>query len=236
MGRGRQTEGGEKMIRRDYLMRMIEEAVAALRRSQKLRGEEKWDEAGGELDEEFKKLVGAGPQAVAQLSETELLAKMLAGEATLYVRDKTFLLTALLKEAGDLAVAQEHFEAGRACYLKGLHLLLNVLAREAPEGIPEFVPRVEMFVSALEETPLPLRTQAALMQHYEFTGQFGRAEDCLFAMLEEQEDSAMLDFGVAFFERMKHQTDEALMGGNLPRAEVASGLAELRSKKSGTPS
>jgi hypothetical protein len=36
----------------------------------------------------------------------------------------------------------------------------------------------------LRNDPLPLRTLALLMQHYERTGEFAKAEDELFAMLD----------------------------------------------------
>src|SRR5438445_11964979 len=96
--------------------------------------------------------------------------------------------TTMLKEAGDLADAQEQREESRACYLKGLHLLLGTLARGEVFDCPDFVPKVEVFMAALADSPLPLPTHALLMQHYERTGEFAKAEDALFAMLEREPD------------------------------------------------
>src|SRR3974390_3094339 len=117
------------MIRRDYILRMIEEFAHALSRIQSLQKGQRWQEAGGAVDEEFQRLTGQGAAAIAKLSETELLARLMQGEPTQVVRDKTLILTTLLKEAGDLAAAQERSNESRTCYLKGLHLLLEVLAR-----------------------------------------------------------------------------------------------------------
>jgi hypothetical protein len=76
---------------------------------------------------------------------------------------------------------------------------------------------------------LPLETQARLMQHYEVTGQFAKAEDCLFAMLEaEPGNAALVQFGIAFCERLRGQSDASLASGNLPRPELEASLAELR--------
>ena len=44
---------------------------------------------------------------MAALSETELLAKLIEGEPTQVVHQKTLLLVSLLNEAGDLAAAPE---------------------------------------------------------------------------------------------------------------------------------
>src|SRR5262245_48134886 len=137
------------MIRRDYILRMIEQFIQALARLRALKQERRWDQAVETLDEEFKRFVGIGAAAVERLTETELLARTIQGEPSLAVRDKTLLLTGLLKEAGDLAVAREQPDEGRAWYLKGLHLLLETLGREESLETPECVPRVEAFVSAL---------------------------------------------------------------------------------------
>ena len=98
------------------------------------------------------------------------------------VREKIFFLTTLLKEAGDIAAAEGRAAESRACYLKGLHLLLDSLARGDAFEQPEFVPKVDLFVGALDE--MPAHTSAVLMEHYERTGQFGKAEDALYAILE----------------------------------------------------
>ena len=222
------------MIRRDYILRMIEEFVQVLSRIKSLEWGQLWREAACVADEEFQRLTGAGAAAVAQLTETELLARLIQGEPTQVVRQKALMLTTLLKEAGEVAAAQGRPEESRASFLKGLHLLLETLARHEAFECPDFVPRVEVFVTALGDKPLPLETQARLMQHYEVTGEFGKAEDCLFAMLEaEPGNAALVEFGIDFCERLRGQSDASLASGNLPRAELEAGLAELRGLRAG---
>lgn len=224
--------GALGMIRRDYILGMIQDFCEALARLNRLKAGQKWSEASATLDEQFERLAGAGPQAVARLSETELLASLLRGEPTQVVHEKTLMLTTLLKEAGDLAAARQEEQESRVCYLKGLHLLLDTLASEDVAEFPDFVPRVEVFVQALNDAPLPLTTQGLLMQHYERTGQFGKAEDALFAMLAAApEEPGLVDFGLRFYQRLQALPDATLAEGNLPRPELQAGLAELRSKR-----
>jgi hypothetical protein len=113
-----------------------------------------------------------------------------------------------------------------------LHLLLETLAREESFALPDFVPRVELFATALQGSPLPLETQALLMQHYERSGQFAKAEDALFAMFEAEPGNAgLVEFGASFYKRLQGQSDAALASGNLPRPELEAGLAELRTRR-----
>jgi tetratricopeptide (TPR) repeat protein len=218
------------MIRRDYIIRLIEEFVEALARIRDLKNERRTGEAALLTEQEFKRISGIDSESLLKLSETELLAKLIQDDALQSVREKIFFLTTLLKEAGDIAVAEGRTVESRACYLKGLHLLLDSLARANAFEQPEFVPKVELFVDALDE--IPLQTSVLLMEHYERTGQFAKAEDSLFAILDaEPENTAALEFGISFYNRLLGQTDSQLNDGNLPRAEVESGLAELHDRQ-----
>lgn len=224
------------MIRRDYILRMLAEFFEMLSRIRGLQKNQLWDQARQLTDEEFQRLVGLGAAAVAQLSETELLARVIQGETTLAVREKTLILATLLKEAGDIAAGQEKYIESRAYHLKGLDLLLGVLAREDIFEFPEFVPRVEAFVQVLSDGPLPLTTQAMLMQQYERSGAFGKAEDILFSMMEEApQNVGLLDFGIAFYQRLRSQSNDALAAGNLPRGELDAALTQLVARKAATP-
>src|SRR5262245_5871297 len=97
---------------------MIEEFCQALARMRSLKQGQRWNEAQDELDSEFQKLIGEGAEAVAQHSETDLLARLMADGPTHLLREKTFILSSLLKEAGDIAAGQDQFEQSRQCYLK----------------------------------------------------------------------------------------------------------------------
>jgi hypothetical protein len=168
------------------------------------------------------------------LSVSELTARLVQGESTQWARIKTHALIALLKEAGDAAAAENHTDESRAFYLKGLDLLLSSVAGVGSE-MPEFVPGLEVFLASLADAPLPAWTQAALMHHYEQSGAFAKAEDALFDLLDTAPGSGeAIDFGMAFYERLLGRTDEALVNGNLPRAELEAGLAELRRRKLGS--
>lgn len=220
------------MIRRDYILRMVEEFVQALARIRALKKDQQFGEASVLTEEEFKRITGLDSEALLKLSETELLARLIQSEPMHAVREKMFFLTTLLKETGDIAMAEGREEDSRACYLKGLHLLLDSLARGDSFEQPEFVPKVDLFVGALAEGELPLSTNALLMEHYERTGQFAKAEDAFYAILEaDPKNSAALDFGISFYERLLGKNDPALTEGNLPRQEVEAGLEELHRRK-----
>lgn len=220
------------MIRRDYILRMIEEFIQAMARLKALKNGERWDEAAAALDEEFQRLLDGGARAAVRLSDTELLAKLVQGEPTQAVRHKTLMLVRLFSEAGETAAAQDRLEESVEYYLKALHLLLEVLARGERFEWPEFVPKIQALTAAVPRNKLPAQTQALLMQHYESSGEYAKAEDALFGLLEaDPNNAAIVDFGLAFYRRLLAQTDAALSAGNLPRSEIQQSMNELASRR-----
>lgn len=217
------------MIRRDYLLRMIEEFMAMLSRISSLKKGQQWQEATDVLDKEFQRLLGTGAAKIAELSETDLLARLIQGEPTQIVRQKTFMLVTVLTEAAEAAAARGQAAESLLYYSKGLNLLLDTLAEGEASDCPAFVPRVEGLIAALGETSLPMPTQLRLMHYYESMGQFAKAEDALFTLLDTQpNEPALVEFGLQFYRRLQGQSDAALLAGNLPRTELETGIAELK--------
>jgi hypothetical protein len=220
------------MIRRDYILEMIGEFMQALTRIRALRQGARWEEAWQAVDAECEKIAATGARNLARLSETELLARLARDQPTQTVRTRLFLVISLLQEAADIAAAEGRMEEAREIYLKALHLLLVVSAEDDPAGHPAFVPRVEALVQGLADAPMPVRTQMMLMRHYESTGQWAKAEDSLFSVLDAtKNDPASVEFGEAFYQRILRQNDAMLATGNLPRAEAEEGLRELQRRK-----
>lgn len=217
------------MLRRDYILRMIEEFVRALARLNTLKQERRFGEASIDLKEQFERLLGTDPQSALRLSDTVLLSKLIANEPSQPVRDKALMAARLFFEEGELAAARE--EEASAYYLKGLHLLLHTLRQHDLPELPEYVPTVERFVHAVRDVALPLQTSGLLMEHYERAGQFAKAEDMLFQILEgSPENTALVEFGEAFYRRLENQSEAALLGGGLSPEEVKTGIEELRRK------
>jgi hypothetical protein len=224
------------MIQRDYILRMIEEFRRVVEVIMAYRSEGRWQEVVGTVDEQFQRLIGVPAQQAIHLSETDLTARLMRGEATQVVRDKMLFLIRLFKEAGDAAVAQDRMDEGHNLLLRGLELRVGTYWGEEPSEHADFAPPVEAFTGALAGTTIPPRSQAMLMHHYERTGAFGKAEDALYALLEAAPDNhEVVDWGITFYERLQgRSSDSALEAGNLPRSELEAGLSELKARKACT--
>lgn len=216
------------MIRRDFIIRMIEELGRALAQIRALRRGRQSEAASQIIDAECEKLAALGVKGILSLSETELVARVSEGQLAQTVHFRTLSVVTLLCEAASISNDEGREEEAREIHLKALRLLLEVLSQEDPLEFPEFVPKVESILGALQNKPLPVETQTMLMRHYEATGQFAKAEDCLFAILDEVgPNPAIVGFGRAFYERILRRSDQSLAEGNLPRSEAKQGLHEF---------
>jgi len=221
------------MLRRDYLLRQIEEFVAAMAKLLGLTKNEQWQDASSLAAAQFQAIAGASAAELVRMSDTELLAQLIQGEPTFVLENKIFMLATLFKTQGDILAGEGKLEESRPYYLKGLHLLLDTFASNNMAKRPNYLPTVDAFLLGLGDSPLPLNTNVMLMRHFEQTGEFAKAEDTLFVMLEtEPSNPELLNFGTAFYQRLLQLSDDTLAAGNLPREEVKSGLAELEKRRS----
>jgi tetratricopeptide (TPR) repeat protein len=224
------------MIRRDYILRMIEECIRALTQTNSLKQEQRWSEADVELQNALKKLLDLDLATVKRFSAADLIVQLMQAGPTYALPEKMLVLTALLKEAGDVATGNNLVNEGRDHYLKALHLLLDALTQRDISECPPFVPNIETLRTLLVDTPLPPPLLAMLMQHYERAGEYAKAEDALFELLDaDPGNREVLNFGAAFYHRLLQQSDADLDRASLPRAEVEEGLKNLQERQPNPP-
>jgi tetratricopeptide (TPR) repeat protein len=201
------------------------EFLLALKR--KINGEQH-EEALEEINEAFKALLGMDSDFITHAPDDYLVLMTSlnsGGDAS-----KTLMLADLLNMQADALEMRGDYEQSDALSLKALNVLARVALQLTHAPMADHLERIEMFVDKLQNAVMPLRTKDALFQVYERVGQFAKAEDVLFDMLDaasEDEDEAIAEGGAAFYRRLLQHNDHELETGGLPRAEVEEGLREL---------
>jgi uncharacterized protein DUF6483 len=225
------------MTQRDYLLRMFEEMSRAIAQIVYHRQIKDYHASHELIDEQFKQTLGMGSGFIRALSDETLLA-MLTTMETLNV-EKCWLVALLLKAEGDLFVDEQDENHSYYSYLKACNLFLEVLHNKNRSKEIEKVSEVEDLLAKLEDYETPLRTQELLFWYFAHTGQYGQAEEILFDIveaktdgdLESMEDAPhMLKEGEAFYTSLLGKSDEALVAGNLSRAEIYAGLERLHTR------
>jgi len=217
------------MINKDYLLRLAEKVGRALATIIGLREYNKDEEALIYIDDLLLKTVGLTSRFLNSLSE-EMLVKTISplgtlnGEACLWI-------ASMLKAEGEIYESQDNTTASYYRYHKALYLFLALILQEPVPDNSDIYHDVNTLLNKLADYELPAPTKNQLFAYYEHTGNYGKAEDILFDLLETTTDaeqtSSLHERGRAFYTRLRAKSDEALLAGNLSRAEVEEGLTQL---------
>lgn len=223
------------MASRDYLIRQIEQLTSVLGKILGLKREQKPKHALLTIDEFLKRTYGMSTKLLDSLPEQELLR--MCDTQTLEGRDKLYTLAILLKEEGELQRMLGNEELADKRLLKSLRLLLTYA--ELPEDEQASTAEaIDEQLQAYTETgrALPMELAAKVWRYYGRAGQFAKAEDELFRLL--QQAAAVGDprighwiaEGLDFYQQLLELDDEQLACGNLPRNEIQDAIQELQER------
>ena len=88
---------------------------------------------------------------------------------------------------------------------------LEVLLLDGNISDVDYVPELEGLLYKLHDYELPATTELKLLQYYENTGKFAKAEDILFEMLNTvAPEKAVIQRGIAFYTQLRKKNDTVL--------------------------
>ncbi len=220
------------MIRRDYIIRVIEQFGAVWSQIVAQIGNGLLPTARGTLDRAYADMLGLDGDALRALRPAEIIARLRLSAAPEVANDRALVIAALFKGEGDLALASDDHEIGIWHYARALELLLAATAENPDAPLPEHIPTVDALVALLTDYHLPFAAQRMLLERYEQQHDFARAEDALFELLQREETRrSALEIADRFYARLAALDDTELARGNFSRAEIAAGIAAARAAR-----
>jgi len=215
------------MIERDYIMRMIDILSKVLARALFLRKSLEFPKAADELAAAARNLLGLDHDLILLMSDAQLIELLSTDE--LLGASKCYTLGMLLKEDAELSLEQGKQEEAAALLTKSASLLLTSFLGADTPVVPAHQTSVDEAIARLGSIRSPSPIALKLLDYYERTGRYDKAEDLLFDRLDD--DPEFLRKGLALYERLLAHTDEDLMRGNLPRTEIEEGRRELQQRQ-----
>ncbi len=209
------------MLQRDYLMRMTEILVKVLSKVLLFKKEMRYEDAKKEIETAAKTIVGIDLRLLSLLSVEDILKLLKTSDV---YAGRCIISAELLREYGDVFELQDY--KGIDIFLKALHLYLEALfTKELP--IPDiYFPKVNEIIDKLTEIEVTIELKYKLIEYYELSGQYSKAEDILFELLGENSNK-IKDKAILFYKRLQNRTNEQLNNGNLSREEVEESLEEI---------
>lgn len=209
------------MIKKDYILRLIDELVRVLARVFHLRDLKAYDDALSLLRSESERLIGLDGGMMEVLSADDIRKAVRAPEAALVAGRILEEMSHIYEETGDHARA-----TGTAVKTLDLYTGMMLVAPNAVDG--DYRARMSGLADVIAERELTYDDRRTLMRCYGLLGRFADAEDVLFGLLDDGDDrERTVEEGKAFYRRLSEMTDDELRAGGLPRDELDDGMKAL---------
>lgn len=211
------------MFRRDYLMNMIEQMTEAIGHILQLKRELKHQEALLVIDELLDKRFGLSGKLIRSLSDKDLMAVLTTNGVI--ETDKIQAIAVTLKQESELHAELGNEDASFTSGLKALQLFMRLSLVGAEPTLVNPSKEAEQLLEQLKAYELPVHAKLLLAEWLEGEGQFARAEDVLYELMEDE--AVGKEEAAAYYRRLLFYEDEKLEAGGLPREEVQYGLNSL---------
>ncbi|MHB1652933.1 MAG: DUF6483 family protein [Desulfitobacteriaceae bacterium] len=222
------------MFRNDYIMKMIQEFSIALAKILGLKAENKIEESQQVLTEALRYFTGMSKEAIEKLSDKDLINLVSGGKE--FNIEKCSMLGELLKQQADIYMFEDDISRANNLYLKSFNILVQVIMMGNSLHLARYSKKVKDLMERIGQFEVPHESKQLLLQYYELTGNYAKAEDILFELLGSTNDkNVLLDQGISFYERLTEKNHKELEEGNLPINEVLEGREKLLNIQSSQP-
>ncbi len=153
------------MIRRDYLMRLIEQFTEALNRLLKSKENKDYKEALDLIGETYKELLGFDSLFINSVGTDDLIS--IISTDGIPDADKCIIIATLLKEEGDVYEAQNQLDISHMRYLKSLDIFLRGFLSEGEIMLDTNPYDLEKIINKLGEENLTPEIKKRLSKYYE---------------------------------------------------------------------
>ena len=214
------------MLQKDYLMKMTQMLAAVLVKVLTKKEQKDYAEAEVEIESAAKTMVGLDLKLIKILDINDILKLIKTSDI---FAGRCLVSAELLKEYADILVEKGKHEDSLNIYVKSLHLYLEtVLTKELPQP-EEYYERIDFLIKTLSSLDFSKELRIKIFEYYEFSGQYSKAEDILFEMLDSGFEE-IKDKGIKYYNRLQLKSEEELVKGNFSKDEIEESLAELNSR------
>ncbi len=153
------------MLTEDYIMRMINQALAALMTALGLKRAGQLSQAQQALDQALESLLGINARLASQLDDSKLL-EMLTFLGKIDV-DRVQVLADIYREQADVYSLQGEHVSSLFTAQRSLRLYLEVALASEEKPNLELIQKIEPLRLMIDVSSLPVETRLALLDYFE---------------------------------------------------------------------
>ncbi len=218
------------MLTEDYLIRLINLAVAALARIIGLKTSGDYEAALFLVDQTLESLLGLRAYMIKTLDDAGLLA-LLSTKDGVDV-NRAVVVADIFKIEGEIHAERNDQQGSQLSLLRAMNLYLQVVQNDGLEIYPDTIEKIAEIAGKIRIDSIPDETRFEIFQAYEQAGRYFDAARTLADWIESSgEPEELLDEAIGFYERLLDLGDEELTAGGLERAHALDGLRGYQSRK-----
>ncbi|MDR1399273.1 MAG: DUF6483 family protein [Treponema sp.] len=202
------------MSQKDYIIRMIDQLAACLWSIVCNKKIGNYEYALEEIEQAYNTLLNSDGNTIKQLNAAAISKANASNSANI-----TAIASLLFEEADILECINGINAISAEYYQKAFLLLLTLKTGQYTDTLDQIILKMDAYVVNYE-------TKRLLMFYFEGKGLYGKAEDCLFDLIENNYPN-IVNEGKALYTRLLEKDDDVLEQGNLPRSEIVESLAQL---------
>ncbi|KZE67461.1 hypothetical protein AV545_23095 [Paenibacillus jamilae] len=211
------------MLRKDYLLGMMEELTSAVASVLGLRRENKHVEALKQLDDLLNKQFRLRSDLLRRLPPEQIIELFRMGPGM--EADELQQVARILEEEAAIYLETSKIDEGIRILMKSLHLYLYSDLNGATRDLQVLPERIACIVKLVHEYELPPETSKQLALHYERENRLDKAADVWFGLAWEQPELRLE--AETFYSQLLDKTNAELERGGISRQEITEGLSEI---------
>ena len=216
------------MYTEDFILRMINQAVAVLLQIAGFRQAKQYQQAQQAIDQSLEQLLGLRADLLKQLDD-EVIFRILTLQDRLDI-ERVVVVAELFQAEGDILADQNRMAESQQSYLRALTFYLEAALSDQIIPPPsKLAEQVEWLVSQSAILPLPDDIQWSLFNYYERSAEYAKAEAALAELAGRPGLNGDLQPEmIAFYERLLALPPADLARIQLDREQLQDKLDKVR--------
>jgi hypothetical protein len=153
------------MLTEDYILRMINQVIAALLKVAGLKKSGRNEEALQVIDQAYEQLLGLPPTLVKQMDDNSILMS-LTSQGQLDAGQLT-VLADLSRDEGDILIQMNRPDEGFSASCRALRFYLETSFAETRPDAPDAISKIDALYWKMQVQELPFEIQTALLGFYQ---------------------------------------------------------------------
>jgi tetratricopeptide (TPR) repeat protein len=214
------------MLSDDYIIRMIRQATAVLKKIIGLKQAGDYQEALEEINHSLEPLLGMDIEIIKMMDDESIYGILTQNEQI--DLEKLGFIADLYKEEGEILLLQNQKQQSENYYLSSINYYLKISINSESSYQKELSQKIEEIIQKLGNYNYPNKTLFDLFCYFENSGQFAKAENTITNLAVHPENNLNIrNERLSFYRRLLELEPKVLIANGMSRKQIQNKLKEL---------